>query len=312
MRHATSTTDSSRIHRERAASTTRTFSHVSGVREPVIQSLRKVKTSGGRRKTGLYLAEGPDLCARAVRYGGYVEALICVEGFAQRPEGLELASLMPEHVKLYTCSEGLLNKCLEAKPTPACVALVRRVERPWTPESHQGSAPLWLGVDHGDNADNLGMLLRSAEAAGVTEVLLSGGTVDPWGRRVVRAARGAMFGLPLALHDSTLEAVERAQQAQIQVVATSAKTTLGYHEVDYTRPTLILVGNEHHGITPDVVERADVCVKIPMLGHIHSLNIAVAASLMLFEAQRQRGWVPAGSSGTHLEGSSNSEVSHVE
>lgn len=272
----------------------RGFTSVGGLKDPVIQSLRKIKTAGGRRKEGLYLAEGPDLCARAVRYGGVVEALICAEGFAHREEGLTLAALMPESVQLYTCSEGLLHKCLEAKPTPACVALVRREERLWEPQGDQGdSPPLWLGVDHGESADNLGMLLRSAEAAGVTEVLLSGSTVDPWGRRVVRAARGAMFGLPLALHDSTLDAVERAQAAGVQVVTTSAKATLSYDEINYTAPTLIIVGNEHHGVSEEVVERSDLCVKIPMLGHIHSLNIAVAASLMLFEAQRQRRWQSA-------------------
>jgi tRNA G18 (ribose-2'-O)-methylase SpoU len=102
-----------------------------------------------------------------------------------------------------------------------------------------------------------------------------------------------MFGMPLALHESTLDAVELAQKSGISVVSTSAKATLSYHEVDYTQPTLILVGNEHHGVNEEAVERSDHCVSIPMLGHIHSLNIAVAASLMLFEAQRQRGFKDA-------------------
>ena len=263
------------------------------MKAPVMRTLRKVKSPGGRRKEGLYLAEGLDLSARAVRYGAEVEALICVEGLVHQERGRALIELMPEGTQIFTCSEGLLHKCLEAKPTPPCVAMIRRVERAWRPDRPDVPEPLWLGVDHGENADNLGMLLRSAEAAGVTEVLLSGGTVDPWGRRVVRAARGAMFGMPLALHESTLEAVIMAQEAGVSVVSTSAKATLNYHEVDYTQPTLILVGNEHHGVIEEAVERSDQCVRIPMLGHIHSLNIAVAASLMLFEAQRQRGFKAA-------------------
>ena len=263
---------------------------VSGVKDPVMKSLRKIKTAGGRRKEGRYLAEGLDLCARAVNYGAEVEALICVEGLIDQERGQALIELMPEHTSIFTCSEGLLNKCLEAKPTPPCVALIRRVEQNWRPDQLTDGNPFWVGVDRGENADNLGMLLRSAEAAGVTGVLLSGGTVDPWGRRVVRAARGAMFGMPLALHQSTIDAVSLAQKAGIDVVSTSAKATLSYHEVDYTRPTLILVGNEHHGVNEEVVKRSNYCVRIPMLGHIHSLNIAVAASLMLFEAQRQRGF----------------------
>ena len=233
-------------------------------------------------------------CVVAVRYGAEVIAWICAEGQAGSEAARKIIELMPATSALYVCSEGLLHKCLEAKPTPPCVALVRRVERPWDPSVAQDQSPLWLGVDHGESADNLGMLLRSAEAAGVTEVLLAGGTVDPWGRRAVRAARGAMFGLPLALHDSTRDAALSARAAGVQVIATSAKTDYDYTQVDYTQPTLILVGNEHHGIQEEVIACADRCVKIPMLGHIHSLNIAVAASLMLFEAQRQRGWTAAG------------------
>ena len=264
-----------------------------GVKDPISQQLRRIKTAGGRRREGLYLAEGPDLCARAVRYGAEVTAFIGTDRFLESSSGVELIELMPSAVKICRASEGLLNKCLEAKPTPPCVALVRRMERVWDPKKVVGEVPLWLGVDAGENADNLGMLLRSAEATGVSGVLLSGGTVDPWGRRVVRAARGAMFSLPLALHESSVDAVIKAQSEGYQVITTSAKATLRYTEVDYRTPTLIIVGNEHHGVDEAVVERSDQCVMIPMLGHIHSLNIAVAASLMMFEAQRQREWEAA-------------------
>lgn len=267
---------------------------VSGLKDPIIQSLRKIKSAGGRAKEGMYLAEGPDLCTRAIRYGAEIYALICADGYVHQEGGIRLRTLMPKDTLIYSCSEGMLNKCLEAKPTPLCVALVRRSLNLWSPlAQYTGQPTLYLGVDRGDNADNLGMLLRTAEASGVTEVLLSGGTVDPWGRRVVRAARGAMFSVPLSEEVDSLEAVASAQSVGIQVITTSAKATANYTEIDYTKPSLLMVGNEHEGIDESVVEASDHCVLMPMLGHIHSLNIAVAASLILYEAQRQRGWVSA-------------------
>ena len=267
---------------------------ISGLKDPIIQSLRRVKTSSGRAREGLYLAEGPDLSARAVRYGASIHALICGEGFIQQGQCQELIALLNSDTPIYTCSEGMLHKCLEAKPTPPCVALVRRVESTWAPTAFTHEQPsLYLGVDQGDNADNLGMLLRTAEATGVSAALLSGGTVDPWGRRVVRAARGAMFSVPLALEERSIDAVQSAQSAGIQVITTSAKASHDYTQIDYREPSLLIVGNEHHGIEEEVVEASDHCVLMPMLGHIHSLNIAVAASLILYEAQRQRGWVSA-------------------
>ena len=276
---------------------------ISGLKDPIIQALRRVKNSGGRAKEGLYLSEGPDLCARAVRYGAEVVALICSEGYIDRTECVELRRLMPSSIPIFSCSEGMLHKCLEAKPTPPCVALVRRVVTPWSPSSHlQGHPSLYLGVDRGDSADNLGMLLRSAEASGVSGVLLGGDTVDPWGRRVVRASRGATFCLDLSREPKTLAGVSTAQAAGIQVITTSARAEYDYTQVDYTLPSLLLVGNEHHGIDEAVVEASDRCVLIPMLGHIHSLNIAVAASLILYEAQRQRAWVSAKSRAAERDG----------
>ncbi len=267
---------------------------VSGLKDPVVKSLRKIKTAGGRAKEGLYLAEGPDLCGRALRYGAEIVALICAEGFATHADGLALRQSLKPGTPVYSCAEGMLHKCLEAKPTPVCVALVKREVNLWQPQAHLAHGPsLYLGVDRGDNADNLGMLLRTAEATGVTEVLLSGNTVDPWGRRVVRASRGATFCLPLSQAESSLEAVKQAQAQGIQVITTSAKAEANYTEVDYTKPSLLMVGNEHEGIDEAVVDQSDCCVLMPMLGHIHSLNIAVAASLILYEAQRQRSWVSA-------------------
>ena len=143
-------------------------------------------------------------------------------------------------------------------------------------------------MDEGESADNLGMLLRSAEASRVRGVLLGNGTVEPFARRVVRGSRGAVFSLPMSLEPNMPAAVEAAREHGIQVVATSANTEHAYTDVDFTRPTLIIVGNEHRGVSAPVAALADMTVTIPMLGQINSLNISVAASIVLFEANRQR------------------------
>lgn len=269
---------------------------VSGQKDEVMTALRKVKTAPGRERQGLYLVETAEMCRRAVRYGGELEAVVCTPTFASSPEGEELRALLVDSCPIYSASIGLIGKCLEAKPTPDCVGLARvrvsewapLLERGWGSQGSSPAAGLWLGVDEGENADNLGMLLRSAEAAAVSGVLLGNGTVDPFGRRVVRGSRGAVCALPMALEDNMAAAVRAARERGVQVVATSANTTLGYEEVDYTRPTLLIVGNEHRGVSAPILALADTCVKIPMLGQINSLNISVAGSVALFEAVRQR------------------------
>lgn len=270
---------------------------VSGQKDDVLTALRKVKTAPGRERQGLYVVETAEMCRRALRYGGELEAVVCTPTFAASPEGEELRALLLEVCPIFVASVGLIGKCLEAKPTPDCVGLARVRVSDWAPLLERGwrgpdqivtREGLWLGVDEGENADNLGMLLRSAEAAAVSGVLLGNGTVDPFGRRVVRGSRGAVCSLPMAIEDQMVWAVRAARERGVQVVATSANTSSAYEEVDYTRPTLLIVGNEHRGVSAPVLELAHTCVKIPMLGQINSLNISVAGSIALFEAVRQR------------------------
>ena len=136
--------------------------------------------------------------------------------------------------------------------------------------------------------DNLGMLLRSAEAAGVSGVVLAAGTVDPFGRRVVRGSRGAVFTVPISIQRDPAGVIEEARALGLQAVAASANADALYTDIDYTRPTLLAVGNEHTGVSDAVREVSDCVVRIPMLGRINSLNIAAAASVLLYEAVRQR------------------------
>jgi len=216
--------------------------------------------------------------------------LICTQGFAGSEEGLELRGSLPDHCSTYVAHQGLIAKLLESKPTPSCVALAKRVTHSWSElvSDSQAKGGLWIGVDRGELADNLGMLLRSAEASAVSGVLLGHQTVDPFGRKVVRGSRGAVFSLPMALEEDMVSAVRLAKEQGIQVVTTSANTTSSYTDVNFTLPTLMIVGNEHHGVSEPILDLSDQCVQIPMLGQINSLNIAVAASVVLFEANRQR------------------------
>lgn len=266
--------------------------YIQGQKDTIIKTLRRVKTAPGRRKENLFIVEGLDLCTRALHYGANIHSVICTEQFALSTDGQQLCKTLPLSCPIYVSSLGLISKCLEAKPTPHCLALVHRQTYP-IDHLLTHECPLILGIDHGDHADNLGMVLRSAEAAAVTGVLLSADTVDPFGRKVVRGSRGGNFHVPISIADNILDAIQHAQSHGVQVITTSANTDQFYHEINYQKPSLVIIGNEHNGISDAVLHASDHCVRIPMLGKINSLNIAVAGSIMLFEAQRQRQWQAA-------------------
>jgi len=144
---------------------------------------------------------------------------------------------------------------------------------------------LVLVVDHLRDPGNLGTILRSANAAGVGQVILAPKTVDPYNPKVVRGAMGAHFRLPIV----ALSWPEIAETLTgIQVLLADARGERAYYEVDWTRPSALIIGGEAHGASREAAELATATIVIPMHGGAESLNAAVAASVILFEAARQR------------------------
>ena len=263
---------------------------IQGQKDPVLARYRRLFRPAGRHAEQAYAIEGRELLSRAPRYGAMLEATLWTETFMKSDEGREAYAVIraacPD-VPHFQLKSGLLARATSTRPLPPCVGIARRPQSS-VDDVLRGESPLVVAIDRGENGHNLGMLLRSAEAAGVSGVLLGAGSADPFGRRVIRAARGAVFHLPIAEVESLSETLTSAKERGFTVYGSSAKVEAAYHEVSLTGPTILMVGNEHDGLSPECLACADENLKIPMAGQIHSLNIAVAASILLFEARRQR------------------------
>lgn len=149
------------------------------------------------------------------------------------------------------------------------------------------SAALLLALDGLQDPGNLGTILRSAEAAGVTAVLLSEDTVDPYNPKVVRAGMGAHFRVPI-LADLPWSNIDEMLQHVMAIRAAEAHEPRPYFAADWTAPSGLIIGNEAHGLSARAKATATELISIPMVGGAESLNAAVAASVILFEALRQR------------------------
>jgi TrmH family RNA methyltransferase len=154
-----------------------------------------------------------------------------------------------------------------------------------SPAPGPAQPPLWVIADGISDPGNLGTLLRSAAAAGVTAVHTTEGTADPFNPKVVRAAMGAHFRVPiLPLSWSMIE----QETFGTHIVGARPGARIAYTDVDLTRPTAIVVGSEAQGITNATSSSIDTFVSIPMASETESLNVSTAASIILFEALRQR------------------------
>lgn len=136
-----------------------------------------------------------------------------------------------------------------------------------------------------DTADpgNLGTMMRTAEAAGVTGVIMSKGTVDIFNPKTVRSTMGSIFRLPFCYIENLKEAIRKLKELNISFYATHLKGEKSYKDIKYSDKSAILIGNEARGLSDELAELADVYVIIPMQGKVESLNAAIAAALMMYE-----------------------------
>ena len=135
---------------------------------------------------------------------------------------------------------------------------------------------------------NAGAIIRSAAAAGATGVVLDELSADPWGWKALRASMGSSFHLPVVRSRALEKLIRDWRRAGVQIVATVPRGGTAMYNVDFKKPTALLMGGEGSGLSDDLLTAADVRVSIPMKGAIESLNAAVAAAVLLYEAQRQR------------------------
>lgn len=151
---------------------------------------------------------------------------------------------------------------------------------------------LVLAIQTVEKPGNLGAILRTADAAGIDVILVCDPRVDLYGPNVVRASRGALFSVPV-IQMTSEAAFAFLQSRQIKIVATTPDGDVDYTRQDLRGPVSIAMGTEDKGLSADWLERADARVRIPMRGHVNSLNVSTAAALLVYEALRQRSAGPA-------------------
>ncbi|MCL2051442.1 MAG: RNA methyltransferase [Lachnospiraceae bacterium] len=147
---------------------------------------------------------------------------------------------------------------------------------------------LYLILEDLSDPGNLGTMFRTAEAAGVTAIILNGGCADVYNPKTVRSTMGSIFRVPFTYAEDLGQVIAELKNQDIKIYATSLENAESYDKCDYRAGTAFIIGNEAHGLCPTTKALATQSVTVPMLGEVESLNAATAASALLFEAARQR------------------------
>ncbi len=257
-------------------------------KNPLVQRARAARDG---REGGLVFAEGVRLCEEALRARIGLELVLYTRGLAddERGAGL-LESLRGACPAVHLVVDDVLDSVSDTKTPQGVVALARRPQTGREVVERAKGVPLVVVVHRANNPSNAGAMLRVAEAAGATAVILTKGSTDPLSAKALRGSMGSGFRLPLWTGPTLEEALGWCAERGIRTVATAADALSAHTEVDWTLPRAVIVGPEAGGLTPLEARGADEGVRIPMREPVESLNVAVALAVVLYEAARQRGF----------------------
>jgi TrmH family RNA methyltransferase len=260
-------------------------SRLKDLRRALAQPGRDASGLAGRDSRGLAGIEGPNLLAEALRAGLRVTTVFVAQGSEQLLEGLAL----PAETEVLLLPRELLNSALTTETPQPVAALVEPPAWSWADVlgGANKAAPLIVVLAGLQDPGNLGTILRSAEAFGANGVLSLPGTVSEWNPKAVRASAGSVFRLPL-LAVSAEDCFARLRKAGVKIWTTAVHGAEAADCIDLAGPVALLIGNEGNGVPQELAARADGAVTIPCPGPVESLNAAVATSVLLYEASRQR------------------------
>ena len=242
-----------------------------------------------REKSGLFVAEGIRLCEMAAGSDWSISYGLLTSQLTSQPRGRDLTEkLSAKGVPLFEVPENIFAKAA-GTDTPQGILLVMESKNPSLPMQKAGTEkPLYVIMDGVQDPGNAGTIIRTADAVGADGVIMLKGSVDAFADKVVRSTMGSIFHVPVYAGISAAELQAFVQAQDLQLLATALDENAKPHfQQDFTRGTAVVLGNEGNGVSAEVLTMAQKTY-IPMYGQAESLNVAMSAAIVLYEALRQR------------------------
>jgi len=261
---------------------------ISSAANPLVKRIRALADRKHRRREGAFLVEGVQPVWQAVEAGADIEVLVVAEGLLG---GGAAARMVMERefagVKVARVTSELFAR-LSDRDGPSGLAAIVRARPAGLAALRVAPHSVFAALHEVGNPGNLGTIIRTANAAGADGVILLGDTTDPFDPAAVKASMGALFTTPVARAPGVDGLFAWARDSGVSVVTTSGSAGQAYWDAEFPLPLVFLLGPEGPGLPAGVLSLGDRQVRIPMEGTAESLNLAVAASLLLYEAKRRR------------------------
>lgn len=258
---------------------------ISSTQNSYIKDLLKLQDkSRERKKKGLFLVEGKREISLVIKGGYQIETILFV------PELFSEKSLQEKQKHTTNCIEitkEVYQKLAYRDTTEGVIAVVKTKSFELSSIQFDTPTPLVLVLEGIEKPGNIGAMLRSADAANIDAVLIANPKTDLFNPNIVRSSVGCLFTNQIGV-GTTEETIAFLQQQNIHIYSATLQNSNEYHKNDYKQATALVVGTEATGLTQEWRDKATQNINIPMQGEIDSMNVSVAAAILIFEAKRQR------------------------
>ena len=243
------------------------------------QIIKLKKSARERRKQELFLVEGIRMFTEIPEE--YLYKVYASEDFYNEHR------VIFEHMDVELVSPQVMKEISDTMTPQGVLALVKMMKYSLEDLLEQ-EKPLFLVLENLQDPGNLGTILRTAEGAGVTGILMDRECVDIYNPKTIRSTMGSVYRMPFVYVEDLGKGIQDLKDKGITTYAAHLEGKHSYDEEDLTNPCAFLIGNEGNGLRREIADMADCYIKIPMLGQVESLNAAIASSVLMFEAARQR------------------------
>lgn len=248
-----------------------------------IKQIRKLKDKKYRDEMGLYIVEGIKTVNEAIAEEANIQTIVISDDSNEQDELKQKILYEVAKYNIIYVSEKVFEFISEVMHPQGILAVIKKKSE----TKINYNEDLIVLLDNIQDPGNLGTIIRTVDSIGLSQILLSKGTVDSYSPKVVRSTMSGIFRVNTIEIENTIHTLKEIKKHGYRIVATSLETDKSIYDISYNK-TAIIIGNEASGVSKEVLDIADERIKIPMIGKTESLNASVATGIVLYEAVRQK------------------------
>lgn len=260
---------------------------ITSMKNPMIKEVKSLYRKKERMKSKTFIIEGIKIIEEAIDHNYPMKSIIYTDRLMNTKGGPEFLEAIRDRDELIYVGDNIFKEISDTE-NPQGVLAIARFQFTDLQGLREMKNPSLIFLDRLQDPGNMGTIIRTADSFNIDGIIITDGSVDPYNPKVVRATMGSIFRMPIYYIEDSVRGLNDLRDNGLRILSTSLEGSLPIYDIDYKDGFILVIGNESTGVSGDIYELSDELIRIPMPGKAESLNAGVAASIIMYEAMKQR------------------------